>query len=298
MKEKNETIFRSGYVAIVGKPNVGKSTLMNTFLDQKLSIVSPRPQTTRNRVLGIANDENYQMIFLDTPGMMDPRYELQQVMLKTTEETLKEADIILCMIDAGGTSPLDETVFKKVMKSSRPKFLAINKIDLVQKKSLLPMIDTLNKNLDFEAIIPISALKKDGCEDLFKNLLEKLPEGDPLYPQDAITDEPERFFVAEIIRETIFIQYGEEIPYATAVRIEKFQERPDQKDYILAIIYIERDSQKAILIGKKGRAIKKLGQSSREQIENFLDRPIFLDLQVRTKKKWRKKPSIIKGLGY
>jgi len=291
-------IFRSGYVAIIGKPNVGKSTLMNTFLQQKLSIVSPKPQTTRNRVLGIVNSDAYQIIFLDTPGMMDPRYELQQAMLKTAQGTIKEADLILCIVDAEGISPLDDAVFKKVMASPKPKFLAINKIDLVQKQSLLPMIDTLSKNLNFEEIIPISALNKDGCNQLLETLLKKLPQGEPLYPQDLITDEPERFFVAEIVRERIFLQYGEEIPYATAVQIEKFQERPNRKDYILALIYVERDSQKGILIGKKGNALKKLGQSSREMIEKFLGRPVYLELQVRTKKKWRKKPDMIKGLGY
>ena len=290
--------FRAGYIAIIGKPNVGKSTLMNHLLEEKLAIVSPRPQTTRNRILGILNGDGYQAIFLDTPGLMEPKYLLQQSLAKTSMSTMEQADLILFLIDAKNISVEDDKIIDILKTKHALKFLIINKIDLVKREQILPIIQTFQAYKIFKEIIPISALKPDGLELLLSLSTASLPESKPFYPADIFTDEPERFFVSEIIREKIFLFYGEEIPYATAVQINTFQEKPGEKDYIRAIIHVERDSQKGILIGKKGQAIKKVGQTARKDIEQFLGRPVFLELDVQVKKKWRKNPVLIKRLGY
>ncbi|MFC1501918.1 GTPase Era [bacterium] len=290
--------FRAGYIAIIGKPNVGKSTLMNHLLEEKLAIVSPRPQTTRNRILGILNGDGYQAIFLDTPGLMEPKYLLQQSLTKTSMSTMEQADLILFLIDATNISVEDDKIIDILKTKHALKFLIINKIDLVKRERILPIIQTFQAYKIFKEIIPISALKADGLELLLSLSTASLPESEPFYPADIFTDEPERFFVSEIIREKIFLFYGEEIPYATAVQINTFQEKPGEKDYIRAIIHVERDSQKGILIGKKGQAIKKVGQTARKDIEQFLGRPVFLELDVQVKKKWRKNPVLIKRLGY
>jgi GTP-binding protein Era len=298
MNRKSNHPFKSGYVAIVGKPNVGKSTLLNHFLKQKLAIVTPKPQTTRNRILGILNGNHYQVILLDTPGLIEPKYKLQESMVRTAMSTIKEADLILMMIEAQALSEADETVLRSLESSPVHKILVINKVDTIRKEELLPLMDEVKDRKVFREIIPISALKGDGLEDLLNEILKILPQGDPFYPPDIISDEPERFFVAEIIREKIFLCYGEEIPYATAVTIAEFKERSGQKDYIHAKIYVERESQKGILIGKGGKALKRVGQRAREEIETFLGRSVYLQLEVAVKKKWRKDPNLMKSLGF
>ncbi len=290
--------FRCGYIAIVGRPNVGKSTMMNALLGEKLAIVSPRPQTTRHRIIGILNRDDCQIIFLDTPGIIVPKYPLQEAMVRTAYKTMGSADLILFMIEASGITPEDEEVLVSLKAYKAPKFILINKIDLLPKALLLPLIDTLNNRAVFQEIIPVSALKKDGLDLLVKLLPESLPESPPLFPRDQISDEPERFFVSEMIREQIFYLYGEEIPYATTVRIETFNEREGRPDFIRAAILVERDSQKGILIGKGGQSLKKLGQHSREHIERFLGRPVYLELIVQVSKNWRKDARTIRDLGY
>jgi len=290
--------FRVGYAAIVGKPNVGKSTLMNRLLRQKLAIVSPKPQTTRHRILGILNGRDHQVIFLDTPGLMHPKYRLQKNMVKTAQKTMKEADLILMMVEATGVSTNDENVVHMLNSLKAQKFLLVNKVDLVQKNRLLPLIENFQEMALFQEIVPISALRSDGLDLLLSLILKYLPEGEPFYPPDMVSDEPERFFVSEIIREQIFIHYGEEIPYSAAVQIETFEEKPEHKDYIRAIVNVERDSQKGIIIGKGGQTLKKVGIRARENIEQFLGRPVFLELDVRVKKNWRKNDSLIKRMGY
>ncbi len=298
-KENNQTSsFRAGYVAIVGKPNVGKSTLMNNILHHKLAIVSPKPQTTRHRILGILNRENCQAIFLDTPGIMHPKYLLQETMVKTARKTMREADLILMMVEATGLSSEDEEITELLTDFKVPKLLAINKIDLIPKDRILSLIDHFQATKLFQEIVPISALKADGLDILTSLIIKFLPAGEPFYPQDMISDEPERFFVSEIIREKIFLLYGEEIPYATTVQVEDFYERQGKKDFIRAVIVVERDSQKGILIGKGGQALKKVGKQAREDIERFLGRSVFLQLEVRVKKKWRKDASLMRRLGY
>lgn len=290
--------FRAGYAAIIGEPNVGKSTLMNTFLKQKLSIVSPKPQTTRNLILGIKNGEDHQIIFLDTPGLITPKYQLQKALVKSARTSIYEADLILMMVDIHTQDSQIETIIKDIKLFETPKFLLINKIDLCNKDDLLPLIEKFSKTGIFKQIIPVSALKNDGLDILLSCILENIPKSHPFYPQDIISSEPERFFVAEIIREKIFFLYQKEIPYSTAVKILDFKEREGRKDYIRAVIIVERNSQKGILIGKKGKALKKVGMVAREDIEHFLERPVYLELKVRVSKNWRKDPIVIKGLGY
>ena len=293
-----KSLFRVGYVAIAGRPNVGKSTLMNSLLRQKLSIVSPKPQTTRHRILGILNGDDHQVIFLDTPGLVRPKYSLQATMVKTAWATMKEADLILAMVAATGVDADDEGVFRSLEVFEAPKFLVVNKVDLVSKAGVLPIIDHFRGTGFFREIVPISALKADGLDLLLSLIVRSLPEGEAFYPPEMVSDAPERFFASEIVREQIFLQYGEEIPYSTTVRVEAFEERPGRKDFIRAVIVVERNSQKGILIGKGGRALKRVGGAAREGIEALTGRPAYLELEVRVKKKWRKDPELVKRLGY
>ena len=291
--------FKAGYVALIGRPNVGKSTLMNAFLGQKLSIVTPKPQTTRHRVLGILSGEDYQMIFLDTPGLLIPRYKLQETMVKAARSAIEEADVLLFMIEPEDKiSPANRSILSDLIQTKKPTILTINKIDLIEKDKLLPIIEDYSRNFNLTSIIPISALKADGLDKLRQLLIDNLPVGFPFYPPDTITDQPERFFVAEIIREKIFQKYGEEIPYSTTVTVEEFKERDQGKDYIRAVIYVERNSQKGIIIGKQAVALKRVGQVAREEIELFLGRPVYLELFVKVKEKWRQKEAILRELGY
>jgi GTPase len=298
-EDKNKTNYKSGYIALIGKPNVGKSTLMNALLGLKLSIVTPKPQTTRHRILGILNEEKTQMIFLDTPGLLKPRYKLQDKMLHAVKRAMEEADVMLILVE-----PLEKihdeirSIFVSLKVSQKPVILLINKIDTVEKKKLLPIIDRFAATFDFTKIIPISALKQEGLSELKICLTENLPQGFPLYPEDMVTEHPERFFVSEIIREKIFQNYGDEIPYSTTVLIEEFKEREGRKDFIRANIIVEKDSQKGILIGKKGAALKKVGSTARYQIEQFLGRKVYLELFVKVREKWRKKDAFLKEFGY
>jgi GTPase len=290
--------FRVGYVAIIGKPNVGKSTLMNRLLGTKLSIVTPKPQTTRRRILGIRTGEDHQAIFLDTPGLLEPKYLLQKTMVQSAREGMEMADLIVWMADASSVTEQDAKILELLKSLKQRKIAVINKVDLVDKSSLLPLIGRFSSQALFEEIVPVSALKNDGLDRLFSLIRSRLPRGEPLYPADVMSDEPERFFVAEIIRESVFMLYKEEIPYATTVLVEEFKERPAKKDYIRAVIFVEQDSQKGILIGKGGLALKRVGQKSRTAIEAFLERPVFLELYVKVKPKWRNEPGAMRELGY
>ncbi|MEW5692551.1 MAG: GTPase Era [Candidatus Hydrogenedentota bacterium] len=278
-----------GRVTVCGKTNVGKSTLLNLLLKEKLYIVSPKPQTTRHSIIGILTEPPYQIIFSDTPGVIEkPAYKLQEVMERQRRNAVAEADIVLWMVESNDLAALSE---KRLYNSFKNKkiIMCINKIDLLKNKDLLlPVIDSY-KNLGIENIFPISALKNDGVACVKECILKYLPQAPFLYPEDYITEHPERFFVSEIIREKIFFLFHKEVPYSTAVRIEDMKERESGKTYIRATIIVERDSQKAILIGEKGSAIKKIGESARKDIERFINRPVFLDLHVKTVKKWRKR---------
>ncbi len=287
--------MKTGYVSIIGKPNVGKSTLLNRLLDTKIAIVGSKPQVTRDRILGILTEDNCQCCFLDTPGIIKPVYELHRLMVAKIKRAIEDADVIIWMIDPWSGA---EDFPKDLMAAKRgPVICVINKIDLVEKSKLLAIIETLKK-INLKEIIPVSALTGEGVDRLKKIIFEYLPEGPFLYPVEDISDRPERFFVAELIREKIFDHFQKEIPYATCVAIDDFREREKGKDYIRATIYVERPSQKIILVGKHGEALKNIGAEARKEIEKFLGRPVFLDLWVKVKENWRKDSKFLKEIGY
>lgn len=290
---------RAGFVALVGKPNVGKSTLMNALLQHRLSIVTPRPQTTRQRVLGILTKDDCQVLFLDTPGLLEPGYRLQEYMLQSAVHTLHDSDAAVAIVDATRFErDLDDRVAGFLEQSRGPVILAINKIDRIPRTALLPMIDRATGRFPFAEIVPVSALKGDGLEPLLSAVIRVLPAGPALYPADMLTDQPERFFVGEIIREHLFLALREELPYASAVIVEDFTDRSNGTAFIQAGIIIERTSQKGIIIGKNGRMLKHIGSAARKAIVEFLDRPVYLDLRVKVRPSWRKKEQELRRLGY
>lgn len=297
MSEKKKE-FRAGFVAVIGRPNVGKSTLINNLLKFPLAITTPKPQTTRHRILGIHSEDNLQIIFLDTPGLIDPRYRMQEVMLKAAKKAINDADVNLLLAPPAPPIKRDFQVLEMLSTVNTPVILALNKIDLVkEKKDVLPVIDAYRQAFPFADIVPISTLKNENIDELKKSLVTFMPFSPPFYPKDEITEHPERFFVSELIREQIFRQYGEEIPFSTAVVIDEFIEQTDRKDVIKARIVVEKQSQKKIIIGKKGNAIRTLGQNARKEIEKFLDRPVFLELWVAVRENWRKKDVFLKEFG-
>lgn len=294
--------FRAGYVTIMGEPNVGKSTLMNRFLNQKISIVSSKPQTTRHRILGILTDDDSQIVFLDTPGIIKPKYLLQEAMMQFATRAIADADVLLFMVDAldpktGGDLAHAEA-FQKLRDLAKPVLLVINKVDAVQKPLLLPIIDFYAKAFPFREIFPVSALTGEATSAILGAVRPLLPTHPPLYPPDIVSEHSERFFAAEIIREKVFLGCHEEIPYATTVEVIDFKEREFGKWFIAAEIYVERDSQKGILIGKKGAKLKEIGGQARRDIENFIGHPVFLDLKVKVREKWREDAGWLKRLGY
>ncbi|MBI2470578.1 MAG: GTPase Era [Planctomycetes bacterium] len=297
--EPNKKNFKSGYVAIVGKPNVGKSTLINDFLGCKLSIVTPKPQTTRKKIMGVLTKDEYQIVFYDTPGIMEPKYELQKYMVKEAYKAVEDADVVLMMAEPfEPPAEKDKDLFEKLSHLNIPVILAINKVDLVEKDNLIPILSGYDKRLKFAEIVPISALKGTNLDLMLSLIVKYLPEGEPFYPDDYMTDYNERFLASEIIREKVFEFYGEEIPYSTTVEIEEFKEREAGKDFIKAIIFVERDSQKGIIIGENGKAIKRVGVIAREEIEKQIGRKVFLELWVKVMEKWRKDKKKMYKLGY
>jgi GTPase len=292
--------YKAGYVAIVGEPNVGKSTLLNALLDQKISIVTNKPQTTRQRVLGILSRDEAQIIFLDTPGLLKPKYLLHEEMVKHAESALADADIILVMNDAAKKAQLPEEVRIRILPlcKIKPVFLIINKADKVNKGELLPIIHTFSQEMQFKEIIPVSALKRDNLDAILKSIIHYLPEHEAFYSKDIVSEYPERFFVAEFIREQLFEKFREEIPYSTAVEIREFKEREKGKTLINADIIVERDSQKGIVIGKNGEALKHIGTEARREIETFLQHEVFLELHVKVREKWRENDTMLRQLGY
>jgi len=294
-----ESAFRCGYVALVGVPNVGKSTLMNHLVASRLAIVSPKPQTTRRRTLGIISGEGYQMIVLDTPGILEPHYPLQAAMMKTVQEVLGDADIACVLLDATQLKPGAIALPEELRRFQRKRIAALNKVDRIYPKELLiPLIQEIAQTDLFAEIVPISALTGDGVGRLLEVLVRALPEGPPFYPEDQLTEQPERFFVGELVREQIMTRFSEEIPYAVEVEVAEFTEREGSKDFIAVVLYVEQDSQKGILIGSGGRAIRDLGSSSRMAIEQFLGRPVFLELRVKVAPKWRRDEATLRRLGY
>ncbi|MEW6419369.1 MAG: GTPase Era [Nitrospirota bacterium] len=294
--------FRSGYVSIIGRPNVGKSTLLNSILGEKIAIVTPKPQTTRNRIIGIKTLPDAQIIFIDTPGIHRPRHKLGVAMVRTVMEALKEVDVILLMVEPYEPMKGDKAIIdllKKILHLRRtPVFLLINKIDTVRKPEILPLIEHFKELYPFEEIIPISALTQDGIDLLIKRICGYLPPGPAYYPDDLVTDQLERFMVSEIIREKVMDMTEEEIPYSVAVEVAGWEEREDGLISISSNIYVEREGQKGIIIGKKGTMLKSIGTAARVDIEKLLNTKVFLELWVKVKKDWRNDKQLLHELGY
>ena len=295
--------MKAGYAAIIGLPNVGKSTLLNSMLGQKISITTSKPQTTRKRILGILSGEDFQIVFLDTPGILKPHYMLQERMMQYVNVSVRDADIVVLMIDME-SDPKGEKFFnqefvKELMdRNTAHKLLILNKIDKSNEVIMKEIVAYYEKDKRINKIIPISASLGANVNEVVNSIKEQLPENPKFYPEDNISDENERFFVSEIIREKIFEQYKEEIPYSTEVLIADFKEQENRKDVISAEIVVERESQKGIIIGKKGDAIKRLGEKARIEIEKFLGRPVFLELRVKVRLKWRSDENMLKSFGY
>jgi GTP-binding protein Era len=291
--------FRSGFVAIIGRPNVGKSTLLNRIVGQKIAITSPKPQTTRNRILGIQNTDTAQILFVDTPGIHVAHSPLNRYMVDQARSACLDVDVILWLVEADRPVDTDPMIPRLLEKSKNPVLLVINKIDTIPKDRLLPLIDAYCKICPFASIVPVSALKGDGVDALMAELPALLPEGPRYYPEDQLTDVPERFIVAEMIREQILMRTKDEVPYGVAILVERFEENPARNIIgISAVINVERDSQKGILVGKGGIMIRQIGQSARKEIERMLGVKVHLELFVRVQKNWTSSGRMMKEFGY
>jgi GTP-binding protein Era len=295
---KTEEDFRSGYVSIIGQPNVGKSTLLNAILGEKVAIVTPRPQTTRNRIIGIKNLPDAQIIFIDTPGIHQPKHKLGEAMVKTALGSLREVDVVLLMVEPHKPGKDDRNIISLLKTVKSPVILLINKIDTIKKQRLLPVIDRFVELFPFREIFPVSAMKLDGIDMLVQTICDKLPSGPKYFPDDLFTDQAERFMVSEIIRERIMEMTEEELPHAVAVEVHKWTEREDGLISISCNIYVEREGQKAIIIGRRGSMLKAVGSAARIEIEKLLNAKVFLALWVKVRKKWRDDNQLLKELGY
>lgn len=289
---------KAGFVNIVGNPNVGKSTLMNDLVGERLSIITSKAQTTRHRITGIVNTPDYQIVFSDTPGVLKPKYRLQESMREFSEGALTDADVLLYVTDVVEDPTKNEDFLSKVAKETIPVILVINKIDLLKSQNeLVELMDRWKGILPNAEIFSISATEKFNVDNLTRRIVELLPDSPPYFGKDALTDKPARFFVTEIIREKILLNYDKEVPYSTEVIVEKFDEK-EKSIHIMAVIYVERDSQKGILIGKGGSKLKKVGMESRKDIETFFDKKVYLELFVKVEDNWRNRENKLKAFGY
>jgi len=288
---------KSGFVNIIGSPNVGKSTLMNAMVGEKLSIITAKAQTTRHRIMGIVNGEDFQIVYSDTPGLLDPKYKLQETMLRTAKSALSDADVILYITEVREDPATLSEITTKLAKIKLPVILVLNKIDKSNQEEVEKIVATWSTILPEARILPISALEKFNLDGLFNMILEFLPEGPAFYPKDELTDKTERFFAGEILREKILLNYQQEIPYSTEVEIETFKVE-ERLIRIGAVIYVERDSQKGIIIGNKGSAIKLVGTQARIEMETFFGQRVFLEMFVKVRKDWRNNENALKNFGY
>lgn len=290
--------FKSGFVTIIGRPNVGKSTLLNYIIGEKLSIISNKPQTTRNTIQAIHTREDYQIVFLDTPGMHRPRHKLGEYMVNVAQKTLNEVDIILFLINPEDEiGPGDRHIMEQLKNTKTPVIMVLNKIDAVKRDKVAKTIENYSKEFKFKEVVPISAINGENVDTLLKLIVNNLPEGPQYFPGDMITDQPEKFVISEIIREKILRNMTDEVPHGTAVEVVQMKEE-GRLININATIYCEKDSHKAMIIGKGGQKIKKIGESARIDIEKLLDSRVYLELWVKVKKDWRDSPSTLKTLGY
>ena len=290
-------MHKSGFVNIVGNPNVGKSTLTNELVGQKISVITSKAQTTRHRIMGIVNTDEYQIVYSDTPGVLRPNYKLQESMLNFSESALGDADVLLYVTDVIEKTEKNEEFLHKVQNIDAPVLLLINKIDQTNQKDLITLIDEWKKLLPKAEIYPISALNKFNIDNVKRRILELIPESPPYFEKDAMTDRPARFFVTEIIRGRILLYYQKEVPYSVEVVVEEFKEEKDIIN-IRALIIVERDSQKGIIIGNKGLVLKKVGAMARKDIEKFFDKQVFLQMYVKVEKDWRNRDNILRNFGY
>ena len=288
---------KSGFVNIIGNPNVGKSTLMNNLVGERISIITSKSQTTRHRIKGIVNGEDFQIVYSDTPGVLKPNYKLQESMMKFSTSALVDADIILYVTDVVETIDKNEDFLKKVQNTDIPVILILNKIDLTNQDKLVEMVEVWKEKLPKAEICPMSAKENFNVSNLFSRILELLPEAPPYFAKDEMTDLPSRFFVNEIIREKVLTNYDKEIPYAVEVEVEEFKDEPTII-HIMAVINVERTSQKGIIIGHKGAKLKKVGTEARIDMEAFLGSKVFLEMFVKVNKEWRDKPKTLKNFGY
>jgi len=289
-------MHKAGFVNIIGNPNVGKSTIMNALVGEKLSIITSKAQTTRHRIMGIVNGDDFQIVYSDTPGIIDPKYKLQESMMKFVDSAFIDADEILFVTDINEHFE-NEEIIKKLIDSNIPVILLINKIDLSNQRKVVEKIEYWKSKLKNAEIIPVSALEKFNLESVLEKIIENLPEAEPFFPKDELTDKTVRFFVSEIIREKILVNYQKEIPYSVEIKIEEYKET-ESLIKIKSTIYVSRESQKAIIIGHKGNPIKKVGTEARLDIEEFVDKKVFLELSVKVLKDWRNKENQLKRFGY
>jgi GTPase len=289
-------LHQAGFVNIIGKPNVGKSTLINALTGENLSIITHKAQTTRQRIIGIVNQENYQIVFSDTPGIMQPHYKLQEAMMREVMSAFEDADILLYLVEAGESADQPEMI-EKIKNSNIPVIIVINKIDLTDQPALESKITAWQQALPDADVIPVSALKKANLQSIFNSILAKLPENPPYYDKDELTDKSVRYFVAEKIREKILLNYQKEIPYSVEVAVDQFKES-EALIHIIALIFVARESQKAIILGHQGSAIKRVGTQARKDLENWLGKKIYLELTVKVLKDWRDNEKELKKFGY
>ncbi len=287
---------KAGFVNIIGKPNVGKSTLMNALVGEKLSIITSKAQTTRHRIMGIVNGDDFQIVYSDTPGIIQPAYKLQESMMKFVEGAFHDADVFLFMTEPGDRN-YDESLLSKLLRSGVPVLVLINKVDLSDETTVLEAVSFWSEKLPEATVMPVAALHKMGIEGVFDTILQLLPESPPYYDKEEFTDRSMRFFVAEMIREQVLLLFKKEIPYSVEVVVERYKEEEDPLE-IDAIIYVERESQKAILLGHRGAAIKRLGTRARKEIESFIGRHVYLDLRIKVSKEWRENVRQLKRFGY
>ena len=291
--------YKSGFVAVIGRPNVGKSTLINSLIGQKIAIMSDKPQTTRNKILCVLTQPDAQVIFIDTPGIHKPKHKLGEYMVNAAENTLKEVDVILFVVDASEDLGAGELyILERLRSTKKPVILVVNKIDKIEKQQVLPTISRYADRYNFIGVVPISAKKNTNLDYLVDEIKKHLEEGPQYYPSDMITDQPERLIAAELIREKVLHLTREEIPHAIAVELEEMSRRQNDDVYIRAMIYVERDSQKGIVIGARGALLKEIGALARADIEHLLGSKVYLDLWVKVKKDWRNRDGVLRGLGY
>jgi GTP-binding protein Era len=295
----NNENYKSGFVAVIGRPNVGKSTLMNNLIGQKVAIMSDKPQTTRNKIMGVLTQEDAQILFIDTPGIHKPKHKLGEYMVKEAEGSLREVDVILFVVDVTAEmGPGERYILDNLANVRTPVILTVNKIDRIAKQDLLPIIEKYTAQFQFAAVVPISALDHTNFSGLIAEIKSHLEPGPQYYPEDMITDQPERLVIAELIREKVLHLTKEEIPHAILVDIEEIATRPNDDLYVRAVIYVERDSQKGIVIGAGGHLLKDIGRLARGDIESLLGSKVYLDLWVKVKKDWRNRANVLKSFGF